>query len=79
MIGVGEGHDYFHFDYFSTSESWNLNYLDIYPLPCFISAVSQFIFSTKISEVEKQSPFIIVSTLRGIYSHSKTHKNVAPF
>lgn len=44
------------FYYFRTSESWNLNYLNTYPLPHCISAVSQFIFSTKIPKVEKQSP-----------------------
>ena len=48
------------FYYFRTSESWNLNYLNTYPFPHFLSAVSQFIFSTKIPKVEKQSPFIIV-------------------
>ena len=67
-LGRGKGTTIFTlFDYFSTSESWNLNYLDIYPLPRFISAVSLFIFSTKLSKVEKQRPFLYNSF------HTKRH------
>lgn len=67
-------------DYFSTSGSWKLNYLDIHSLPHFISAVSQVIFSIIISKLfHKQSSFMIISIPSSIYSHSKTHKNVAPF
>ena len=69
------------FYYFSTSESWNLNYLSTYPLPHFISAVSQFIVSTKIPKAEKQSPFIIVSIKwkwsRSVMSNSATPWTVA--
>lgn len=64
----------FHLSGWFTNGSWNMNYLDTYPLPQLVSAVNQAIFSTKIPKGNKQSPLIFITIPRIIHSHSKTQE-----